>query len=186
MRTSWPVFLLLIAATGAVGCSRTAETRCGAIPGDFCPSFQELSDSFSEQERAAVISLTTAPARKVSGFDWLVDRVRVILHFGRDDAVLTYLHRNRVDDDRRAYEAILCGYAWWLKSGSVAMASLLQHGDGACWWAPQPIESSEVPLPPAIIDVPLPPPPVVPIPLAPSPPVRLIPLGSAADWRGGP
>lgn len=178
MRISWSVSLLLIAATCVVSCSRPAQTGCGATPRDFCSPFQELSASFSEQERAAVISLTTTPVRRTPGFDALVKRAQVILDLGRGDEVLAYLNQNRVDDDRRAYEAILCGYAWWSKSGSVAMDSLLKDGDGACWWVPKPLEFPEVPpSPKAIIDMPPPPPPVVPIPLAPSPPVRTVPLG---------
>jgi hypothetical protein len=153
LRTSWRVSLFLLAATGAVGCSRTAETHCGAVPRDFCSPFQKLSDAFSEQERAAVISLTTVPARQAPGFDMLIDRVQAILHLGRDDTVLTYLHQNRIDDNRRAYTAILCGYAWWLRSGSVAMESLLQDGDGACWWVPGPIDSLP---PPQIVVSPAP------------------------------
>jgi hypothetical protein len=167
MRISWRVLLLLIATTGAVSCSRTAQTSCGAIPRDFCAPFQELSESFSEQERAAAILLTTVPARQAPGFDTLVDRAQGILNFGRDNEVLTYLRQNHVGDNRRAYEAILCGYAWWSKSGSVAMESLLQEGDGACWWVPKPLQAPEAPPPP---------PPVFLIPLAPSPPATLIPL----------
>jgi hypothetical protein len=140
LRTSWPLSLLLVAATGAASCSRSTGAACGADPRDFCALFRKLSDSFSEQERATIISLTAAPVRREPGFEGLLDRTQGLLHLGRDDAVLTYLHRNRVDDDRRAYEAILCGYAWWLKSGSVDMESLLQKGDGACWWVPQSAE----------------------------------------------
>jgi hypothetical protein len=184
MRIVWPASLFLIAATGAVSCSRTEQSDCGAIPRDFCAPFQELSASFSEQERSAVISLTTTPVRRTPAYDALVNRTHGILHLGRDDEVLTYLHQNRVDDNRRAYEAILCGYAWWSRSGSVAMDSLLQDGDGACWWVPKPLESPELPPPPRkVIDMPPPPPPVVPIPLAPSPPARLIPLGAKTTER---
>jgi hypothetical protein len=162
------VSLLAFVAIGIISCSPEHEAECGAAPRDFCSPFRELTDALGDRAQADVISLSTAPLSEASGFDELVDRAERILRLGRDDAVLTFLHANRVDDNRRAYRAILCGYAEWLKSGHVRMDSLLQDGYGSCWWVPQPIEMPAAP--PIILDIP-PPPPY---------PGRFIPLGGAA------
>jgi hypothetical protein len=166
--------LLAFVAIGTNGCSPEREAECGATPQDFCSSFRKLNVALGDRERADVISLSTAPQGETSGFDKLVDRAELILRLGRNDAVLTFLHENRVDDNRRAHKAILCGYAEWLKSGYVRMDSLLQEGHGTCWWVPQPIELPAVDVPPVIIDIPPPPPPGS----IPGYPGRFIPLGA--------
>jgi hypothetical protein len=164
--------LLAFVAIGTSGCSPEREAECGATPHDFCSTFRKLTVALSDRERADVISLSTVPLGEASGFDRLVDRAELILRLGRNDAVLTFLHENRVDDNRRAHKAILCGYAQWLKSGYVLMDSLLQEGYGTCWWVPKSIELPPVDLPPVIIDIPPPPPPGT----IPGYPGRFIPL----------
>lgn len=163
--------LLAVVAMGAMGCSPGHEEDCGATPGNFCAPFRKLSAALSEREQADVISLSTASLSEAAGFDRIVDRAQLLLRLGRDDAVLTYLHENRVDDNRRAHKAILCGYSAWLQSGQVLMNSLLQEGYGTCWRVPQPLAMPAEP--PILIDVPPPPPPGT----MPGYPGRFIPLG---------
>lgn len=145
MKLPWRFTLLVVAVVGIAGCSPRREAGCGATPRILCGPFHKLSGALTEQERTAVISLGTAPPGESNGFEKLADRARIVLRFGRDDEVLTYLHQSSVDDGHQIYMAILCGYSRWLKEGLVNMDDLLQKGYGTCWRVPDFIDPPQVP-----------------------------------------
>jgi hypothetical protein len=129
--------MVIFLALSSQGCSHSTE--CGAAPNILCAPFKKLSASLTEQEKADAISLITNPANQRLIRDKAVGRAQAILNLGRNDEVMTYFGSQRIEGDGRVYQAVLCGYAQWIRDGSTNMNEILKAGLGRCWTTPEAV-----------------------------------------------